>query len=54
MAEPGGNIDEANARVERAEDQDDETRLRSLEQLHADLEAELERDLPAAEPKSGS
>ena len=54
MTESGDKIDETQARVDRAEQEDDATRLQTLEQLHADLEAELERDVPRAETKSGS
>lgn len=54
MAQSGGNLDEARERLERAEQEDDATRLRILEQLYADLEGDLERDAPSADAKSGS
>ena len=50
MTESAGNLDEVQARLERAEEQDDEERLQALESLHVELEAELERDVPRAEP----
>ena len=50
MAEPLGNPDEVQARLERAEEQDDEARLQALQSLHAELEAELETDGGRTEP----
>lgn len=48
MTESVGTPDEIQARLERAEEQDDAARLQVLETLHAELEAELERDTPEA------
>ena len=54
MTESVGNLDEARARLDDAEQQDDATRLQALEELHAELEAELERDAPRADTAPGS
>ena len=41
--------DAAQHDLDQVEEQDDETRLKSLEELHVHLEAELERDDPTTE-----
>lgn len=47
MTESAETRDEIQIRLEQAEEQDAETRLQALEALHAELEAELARDVPA-------
>ena len=51
MTDPGPRAEDV-APLERAENEDDETRLAALESLHSGLEAELERDAPRPEPGS--
>ena len=52
MDRPPEEIEDAQARLDEAEEQDDASRLKSLEELHSRLEHELERDNPQSEPPS--
>lgn len=49
MSESTPDRDRMQESLDLVEEQDDETRLRSLEDLHSRLESELERDDPSAE-----
>lgn len=51
MERPTDEIEDAQARVDQAEEQDDQARLTALEELHARLERELERDDPQSEAR---
>lgn len=51
MERPTDEIEDAQARLDQAEEQDDQARLTSLEELHARLEQELERDDPQSETR---
>lgn len=51
MERPTDEIEDAQAGLDQAEEQDDEARLNSLEELHARLERELERDDPQSEAR---
>lgn len=49
MTETKDGADQAQEDLDLVEEKDDATRLKSLEDLHAHLETELERDDPSAE-----
>ena len=52
MDRPQEEIEDAQSRLDAAEEQDDASRLKSLEDLHGRLEQELERDNPQSESRS--
>lgn len=54
MNENPENLDQAQAALDDAEEQDDEARLEALEKLNQNLETTLERDDPRADKPSES
>ena len=50
MDRPRDEIEDAQALLDEAEQQDDASRLKALEDLHSSLEKELERDDPRSDP----